>query len=265
MAEILTIKDIEDIEKISDNLDIKCTLALVSEFWDVNSCAIVKNGVPIGVALSAEPYDAKIKAVDCNPVEAIGASIAFSKTIDLITAKALSRMNFNTVISAEIENEARKYLEKCKSKIIEIGFRLDVYKKFLSENAKLELTPKGFKVATKLKPSQEQVEDMVFAWKILKNIKKEGIIIAKDFKTRAIELNTTADSVEIAMNKACDGSKEAILAISKNIVDSKILHPMIQGRITGIIEPKNYEGKDSEVIKTAEKYGITIITVGENE
>ena len=40
---------------------------------------------------------------------------------------------------------------------------------------------------------------------------------------------------------------------------------MIQGRITGIIEPKNYEGKDSQVIKNAEKYGITVITVGADE
>ena len=52
-------------------------------------------------------------------------------------------------------------------------------------------------------------------------------------------------------------------AISKNITDEKYIHPMIQGRITGIIEPKNYDKKDFNILKMAEKYGITVITVGE--
>ena len=265
MAEILKIKEIEDIEKIKNNSDINAALELVSEFWDVHCCAIVKDERPVGVALSGLPYEAKIKALDCNPVEAVGATIAFSKEIDLKTAKSLSRMDFNTIVLMEIKEDVRKYLEKCKGRIIEIGFRLDVYKKFLNSIEDKNLTPKGFKVATKLKPTQEQVEDMVFAWKVLKNIKKDGILIAKDFKTRAIVFETSSKAVEIAMDNACDGSKEAVLAISKNIDDPKILHPMIQGRITAIIEPKNYEGKDSQLLMTAEKYGITVITVGADE
>ena len=262
MAEILKIKEIEEIEKLKDN-DIMCALSIISEFWDVHSCAIVKNGSPIGVGLSSCAYDAKLKALDCNPVEAIGETIAFSKEIDEITAKALVRMNFKTIITTKILPETQKYFEKRKSKIIEIDFRLDVYKKTLNENN--DLTPQGFKVATKLKPTQEQVEDMVFAWKVLKNIQKDAVIISKDFKTRAIEFGTNASIIENAMDKACDGSKEAILAISKNITDKKQLHPAIQGRITGIIEPKSFDGSDIELIKMAEKYGITVITVGDEE
>lgn len=262
MAEILKLKEFEDIETLN-NKDIESALSIISEFWDVHCCAIIKNEIPVGVALSGIPYEAKIKALDCNPVESIGATVAFAKEIDLQTAKSLARMNFSTIITTNIKDEAKKYLEKCKSKIIEINFRLDVYKKYLNENSNNELTPKGFKVATKLKPTQEQVEDMVFAWKIIKNIKKDCIIIAKDFKTRAIVFDTSVSAIEKAMDNACDGSKEAVLAISKNITDEKYLHPMIQGRITGLIEPKNYENKDSKVLKTAEKYGITVITVGE--
>ncbi len=262
MAEILKIKEIEDLQSIEDNSDILCALAYASEFWDVHCCAIVKEENPVGVALSGLPYEAKIKALDCNPVEAIGATIAFSKEIDKETAKSLSRMNFNTIICSKINEDAVKYLEKCENRIIEILFKMDAYKKFLNENKIQDLTPKGFKVATKLKPTQEQVEDMVFAWKVLKNINRDAVIISKDFKIRAIEFGTTISSIEKAMDNACDGSKEAILAISKNVNDPKQLHSAIQGRITGIIEPKNYSNTDSEVIKTAEKYGITIITVG---
>ena len=264
MAEILTIKEFEDVQNIENKSDILNALLYISEFWDVHCCAIVKNGNLTGVGLSGTPYEAKIKALDCNPVEAVGGTIAFSKEIDIDTAKSLYRMDFGTIITTRIHPEAQKYLQKSKSKILEICFRLDLYKNFLNELEEKELTPKGFKVATKLKPTQEQVEDMVFAWKVLKSVKKDAIIIAKDFKTRAIEKGFDLSSIEKAMDNACDGSKEAIVAISKNIDDVKKLHPMIQGRITGIIEPKNYEGKDKEVIKTADKYGITIITVGED-
>ena len=264
MAEILTIKEFEDVQNIENNSDILKALLYISEFWDVHCCAIVKDGNPTGVGLSGTPYDAKIKALDCNPIEAIGGTAAFSKEIDIDTAKSLYRMDFDTIITTDIHSEAKKYLQKSKSRILEIGFRLDLYKKFLNELEEQELTPKGFKVATKLKPTQEQVEDMVFAWKVLKSVKENALIIAKDFKTRAIEKGVDLTSVEKAMDNACDGSKEAIIAISENIDDVKKLHPMIQGRITGIIEPKNYKGTDKEVLKTAEKYGITVITVGED-
>ena len=259
MSETINIKEIDDVKKINDN-DINTALEIISEFWDVHSCAIVKNGVPIGVGLSSTAYDAKLKALDCNPIEAVGETIAFSKEIDIIAAKALSKMNFSKIITTKINSNAQKYLEKITGKIFCIDFRLDVYKKFLNE--KEDLTPKGFKVATKLKPTQEQVEDMVFAWKVLKTIKKDAVVISKDFKTRAIENGTGINTIEKAMDKACDGSKEAIIAVSKNITDKKELHPLIQGRITGIIEPKSFDENDSDIIKMAEKYGITVVTVG---
>lgn len=265
MTKIIEVKDFEDLEKIENNSDILSALSLISEFWDVHCCAIVKNGFPIGVALSGTPYEAKIKALDCNPIDAIGETIAFSKEIDEKTAKALHRMKFNTIISTEISSEALKFLEKESNRIIKIDFRLDLYKKYISDNVAQELTPKGFKVATKLKPTQEQVEDMVFAWKVLKTIQQDGILISKDFKTCSIETGTDIEAMERVMDKACDGSKEAILAISRNITDTKHLHPAIQGRITGIIEPKNFSGKDKEVLKMADKYGITVITVGAEE
>lgn len=265
MAEIVKIKEFEDIKNLSDedNKSLEKIVHLISEFWDVYACAIVKNGIPTGVALAPSSYEAKIKAIDCNPVESVGAIIAFSKEIDEQTAKSLYRMDFSTILTTKIEDNAKKYIEKCKGKVVEIGFRLDLYKKFLSENSDNELSPKGFKVATKLKPVQEQVEDMVFAWKVLKTIEKDAIVIAKDFKTSAIEIGSGVKAIEQAMDNACDSTKEAILASSKNIDDVKALHPAIQGRITGLIEPKNYENADGEILKMSDKYGITVITVGE--
>ena len=77
MAEILKIKEFKELSNL--NKDEIMSISFISEFWDVHSCAIVKNRLPIGVGLSSTAFDAKLKALDCNPVEAIGATIAFSK------------------------------------------------------------------------------------------------------------------------------------------------------------------------------------------
>lgn len=262
MAEIIRIKEFEELKNLEKSNDIIYALSHISEFWDVHCCAIIKDETLVGASLSGTSSEAKMKALDCNPINSIGATIAFSKEIDKETAKALYRMDFNTIIATEIQEEAKKYLEKIDNRVIQIEFRLDLYKKFANENETQELTPKGFKVATKLKPTQEQVEDMVFAWKVIKNIKKDAVVIAKDFKTCAIEFGAGQNIIEKAMDNACDGSKEAVLAITKNIADTKQLHSIIQGRITGIIEPKDFNNNDVEVLKMAEKYGITVITVG---
>lgn len=261
MAEVIIIKDREALEKIND-IDIENAVAIVSEFWDVPACTIVKDGFPIGVGLGATIYDAKMKAIDCNPVDSIGETIAFSKNIDKITAQILIKLNFKTIITTGFEDDCQKYFEKSDCKVILLDLRLDIYKKEKSEKEKMDITPKGFKIATKLKPTQEQVEDMVFAWKILKTIQKGAVVVAKDFKAISIEAGQNTKVIEKALDNACDGSKEAVLAISKNICDIKQLNPIIQGRISGIIEPKNLLNEDIEVIKTADKYGITVITVG---
>ena len=77
-----------------------------------------------------------------------------------------------------------------------------------------ELDKDTFKVVTKTKPDSDVIEDLIFAWKIAKHVKSNAIVIAKDFKTLGIAGGNTSrvESCEIALNKACDGSKDAVLA-----------------------------------------------------
>ena len=260
MAEILKIDKIEDIKNFNDD-NIVCAISVISEFWDVHSCAIIKNAIPIGVGLSSNPYDAKLKALDCNPVEAIGETIAFSKEIDKSAAQSLSKMNFSTIIATQINKDAKKYLEKSRSKIIELGFRLDVYKKTINEQENTDLTPKGFKVATKLKPTQEQVEDMVFAWKVSKHTRSNSAVVVKDLKTVGICQGETArvDAIEKALDRACENSKDAVLVTDGFLSSAEGIQAAIQARIAGIIQPGL---KDKQLIKTADKYELVVITTG---
>ena len=150
------------------------------------------------------------------------------------------------------------------------------FKSFLNEEIKV--TPFGvlvqeadkqdfnrddFKVVTKLKPTTEMIEDMVFAFKVVKHTKSNAIVIAKDFKAIGICAGQTSrvDAVEIAVKRACDGTKDAVLASDGFFPATDNIEIAAQARIAGIIQPGG-SIKDADVISACDKYGIAMITTG---
>ena len=107
------------------------------------------------------------------------------------------------------------------------------------------------------------LEDMIFAWKIVKHAKSNAIVIAKDFKAIGIGQGQTSrvHAFEIALNRACDGSKDAVAASDGFFPAIDNIQAAAQGRIAGIIQPGG-SIKDDDVIKTADKYNIVMVTTG---
>ena len=126
-----------------------------------------------------------------------------------------------------------------------------------------ELDKDTFKVVTKIKPDKDVIEDLIFAWKIAKHVKSNAIVIAKDFKTLGIAGGNTSrvESCEISLNKACDGSKDAVLASDGFFPAIDNIQYAAQGRIKAIIQPGG-SIKDKDVIETADKYNIAMVTTG---
>ena len=126
-----------------------------------------------------------------------------------------------------------------------------------------ELDKDMFKVVTKEKPTPEQIEDAVFAWKVVKYAKTNSIVIAKDFKTSAIAQGhtDTLKAVESALNYSCDNAKEAIMASDSVLHSEDCIYSAIQSRISLIIQPGG-SVKDEQLIEICNKYGISMITTG---
>ena len=258
-------------------LDVTAALGIVSEFYDVPSCAIIKHNTPCGVALGKTLEDAYAKALDCDPVSAFGGIIAFTQKVDEKLAKQLISMFLEVVIAPDFTDEAKKLFEAKKNlRVIKINTPLKNYTEFLAREVKVtpfgvlvqepdskQLDADTFKVVTKEKPTPEQVEDMVFAWKVAKHVKSNAIVVAKDFKTLGICGGQTSriDALEIALNRACDNSKDAVLASDGFFPALDNIHSAAQGRIKAIIQPGG-SIKDKEVIAQADKYGMTMITTG---
>ncbi len=257
--------------------DITACTNILSEFYDVSACVIIKHTTPCGAALGKNIEEAWAKALDCDPLSAFGGIVGFTQVVNENLAKQLTAMFLEVIIAPDYTPKALALLKTKKNlRVIKLNTSLQEYKNYLFEEIKItpfgtlvqtsdkgELDKDNFKVVTKIKPTQEMIEDMIFAWKIAKHAKSNAVVIAKDFKAIGIGQGQTSrvDAFEIALNKACDGSKDAVAASDGFFPAIDNIHVAAQGRIAAIIQPGG-SIKDEDVIKTADKYNIAMITTG---
>ncbi len=258
-------------------LDLTACTNILSEFYDVCCAVIIKHNTPCGAALGKDIEEAWKKALDCDPLSAFGGIVGFTQCVNENLAKLLTSMFLEVVIAPDYTPKALEILKQKKNlRVIKLNTSLLEYKNYLSQEIRItpfgtlvqdsdkgELDKDNFKVVTKTKPTAEMVEDMIFAWKIAKHAKSNAIVVAKDFKTLGIGQGQTSrvDAFEIALNRACDGSKDAVAASDGFFPAIDNIHAAAQGRIAAIIQPGG-SIKDEEVINTANKYNIAMITTG---
>ena len=104
---------------------------------------------------------------------------------------------------------------------------------------------------------------MVFAWKVAKHARSNAAVVVKDLRTVGISQGQAnrLEAIDIALDKACENSKDAILATDGFISSIESIQDAAQGRIAAIIQPGG-SPKDKEIIKTADKYELTMIMTG---
>ncbi|MDD3237955.1 MAG: bifunctional phosphoribosylaminoimidazolecarboxamide formyltransferase/IMP cyclohydrolase [Candidatus Gastranaerophilales bacterium] len=258
-------------------MDMTAATAIASEFYDVCCVAIVKHNTPCGVALGADIIEAYNKAFDCDPISAFGGIISFTQVVNEKLAKQLVDVFLEVLIAPDYTPKALGILKTKKNlRVVKLNTPLEEYKKYLSkeirvtpfgtlvqEADKADLQKDTFNVVSKAKPTSEMIEDMIFAWKVAKHCKSNAIVVAKDFKALGICQGQTSrvDAVEIALDRACDGSKGAVLASDGFFPAIDNIQAAAQGRIAGIIQPGG-SIKDKDVIACADKYNIVMITTG---
>ena len=252
----------------TDILNLTLALNIASEFYDVCAAVFVKNNTLTGVALGSTIFDAFQKSIDSNPIDAVCGAVAFTKTVDVEIARLLTPEH--VVIAPDFSAEAENYLDSAKIKYVKLNTPLNEYKNYLTEEIvvtpfgtvvqeknKKELDKDSFKVVSKVKPTVEQIEDAIFAWKITKYIKSAGVVVAKDFKTSGIAQGIQTPAFEYALNTSCDNSKDSVLATDVPLTIHD-LNVAIQDRISLIIQP----AVTPDVLRQADKFEIAMITTG---
>lgn len=257
--------------------DMNAAYNIVSEFIGVNACTIIKHNNPCGAALGVNVEDAFKKALECDPISAFGGIVAFNDVVDETVAKIMKEIFLEVIIAPDFSEGAVEILSqkknlrlvKVKTNILEFKNKkiLDIkntkFGALVQTKEDKELDKDSFKVVTKEKPDETMIEDMVFAWKIVKHVKSNAIVVVKDKRTVGIGAGQTSRiaSMEIALKQACDEAKDAVVASDGFFPAIDNIQAAAQSRIRGIIQPGG-SIKDKDVIEECDKNGIVMIATG---
>ncbi len=251
-----------------DIMSIERGLNVISEFFDVNAVVTTSNTGICAVALGKSLEEAILSAIDGNPIDFLNSNVIVSAEVDSDVVKMLK--NSNIIVAPKFTKNAIEFMKTHDIGYVTINTPLKEYKKYLSNV--VHTTPLGtlvqtpnlseldkdtFKVISKVKPTVEQIEDAVFAWKIAKHAKSQAIVIAKDLKTSAISQGLQGSFVEYALNYSCEMAKESVMASDMPLTVHDI-NAAVQNRIGLIIVPS----ASKEVIDAVDKYNVALITTG---
>jgi phosphoribosylaminoimidazolecarboxamide formyltransferase/IMP cyclohydrolase len=242
------------------------------------SCVIVKHANPCGVAESDNIYNAYDLAFKTDPTSAFGGIIAFNSLVDLATAKEINDRQFvEVVIAPGYEKEAiEEFSNKKNIRVLEVDLNQDniypgVIKKvsggiLIQDDDHKKVTLDEIKCVTKRQPTNKELSDLMFAWKVAKFVKSNAIVYAKNKQTIGIGAGQMSRviSAEIANLKA----KEEGLDIKNAVMASDAFFPFRDGidkaassGIAAIIQPGG-SIKDSEVIEAADEHEIAMVYTG---
>ena len=270
--------------------DSDAALECVKQF-EAPACVIVKHANPCGVAVADNILDAYQKSFSTDQTSAFGGIIAFNRPLDVKTAKAIIDTQFVEVIVApSIDADAAAITaEKKNVRVLETGpnnvgrsgargaivAQAQVpqfeYKKvsggLLVQNTDLgKITEADLKVVTDKAPTPEQIQDMLFAWTVVKYVKSNAIIFCRDNMTIGVGAGQMSRvySTKIAAIKAADEG----LDIKGSVMASDAFFPFRDGidaaaetGISAIIQPGG-SMRDDEVIGAANEHGLAMVFTG---
>ena len=242
------------------------------------TCVIVKHANPCGVALGKTIDEAYDLAYATDPTSAFGGIIAFNQPLNASTAKSIVDRQFvEVIIAPAIDAEALKVLStKSNIRVLACGQRQGVIHQLnlkrvsggllVQDNDIARIKPPDLKVVTKRKPDDREYRDLLFAWPVVKHVKSNAIVYAKNLRTIGIGAGQMSRvySARIAVIKAQDAGLE----VQGSVMASDAFFPFRDGidsaasaGVTAVIQPGG-SVKDDEVIAAADEHNIAMVFTG---
>ncbi|OOY29411.1 bifunctional phosphoribosylaminoimidazolecarboxamide formyltransferase/IMP cyclohydrolase [Thioclava sp. L04-15] len=284
---VATAKQIQGKELSYNNInDTDAAFELVSEFGtDKPAVAIIKHANPCGVATGETVIEAYKRAFDCDRTSAFGGIIALNQTLDAATAEEITKIFSEVIIAPAVDEAAKEVIAKKKNvRLLETGGLPDTtapittYRQvaggfLVQDKDNGVITLDDLKVVTERQPSEQELKDLLFAWKVAKHVKSNAIIYVKDGATVGVGAGqmSRVDSTRIAARKAEDMMEACGLAETPtkgSVVASDAFFPFADGLITAaeagataIIQPGG-SMRDQEVIDAANERGLAMVFTG---
>lgn len=277
-------------------LDCDSALELVKEFaTDRPACVIIKHTNPCGVALADTLPEAVERARMADPVSAFGGIMALNRVVDADTAEKITAPNtfFECLIAPGFTQDALPILTEKKKwganlRLLEVGELTPPQKGLLlrgltggvlvqTRDIQLlkteglppgtydlrELKREGLSFVTKRHPTDAELEQLLFAWKVVKHVKSNAIVLAKDWVIVGVgagQMNRV-QSVRLAAEAAGERAKGSVLASDAFFPFPDNVEVAAIAGVTAIIQPGG-SVKDQEVIATADRLGLAMVFTG---
>lgn len=237
----------------------------VNEFKETACCSL-KHSTPCGIALGENVLEAYRKAYECDPVSIFGGIVAFNKKVDVETAMELKKLFLEIVMAPDYEDEAVEILTKKKNlRVLKMTSKPTDKYEYVSVDGGIlvQEVDKGlineFKVVTKKDVPEELKEELLFAWKAVKMVKSNSIVVSKNKATTGIgtgqpnRIWAATEALQRSEGKGAD-----VLASDAFFPFSDVVEKAAEYRIKAIIQPGG-SIRDKDSIEACDKYGIAMV------
>ncbi len=252
-------------------IDAEAAFALVREF-DEPACVIIKHTNPCGVAIGKDLTEAYCRAFDADPMSAFGGIIAFNRKVDQLTAEKAVEPFMEVIIAPAFEESALNILRSKKNlRLLELrmdkptGLQLKSIEggMVVQELDTIPLDINSLKVVTERSPSEEELRELAFAWKVVKHVKSNAIVVTKNHTSLGVgagQMNRVG-SAKLALEQAGERSKGAVLASDAFFPFKDTVEIAADFGIAAIIQPGG-SVRDQESIDECNRRGIAMVFTG---
>jgi phosphoribosylaminoimidazolecarboxamide formyltransferase/IMP cyclohydrolase len=285
---VSTLRQLQGRELSYNNInDTDAAFECVAEFDPKRTaaCVIVKHANPCGVAEGPDLAIAYRRALACDSTSAYGGIIALNRTLDAETATAVTEIFTEVIIAPDATDDAIAVVARRRNlrllltgglpdpRAIGLAAKTVAGGLLVQSRDNAVVDDMTLKVATKRAPTEAEMRDLMFAFRVVKHVKSNTIVYAKDLATVGIGAGqmSRVDSARIAARKAEDAARELKLAepLTKgSVVASDAFFPFADGMLacieagaTAVIQPGG-SVRDNEVIEAADAHGIAMVFTG---
>ena len=254
-------------------IDLEAAISTVQEFKDDAAAVVIKHTNPCGVAIGENIYNALMRALDADRVSSFGGIIALNQTVDVLCAQELSNAFYECIVAPAFDDEAKEILSTKKNlRLLELdiaNMKVNPYNVrsilggvVVQEKDSKPIDVEEWNVCTERQPTQKEFIDLIFAWKVVRHVRSNAILVARDGRTLGVgagQMNRVG-SANIAL-QSDDPAAGAVLASDGFFPFGDTVKLAYDFGIKAVIQPGG-SIKDQESIDVCNELGMTMVLTG---
>ncbi len=228
---------------------------------------------PCGVGIGETIYEAYQHAYEADSTSIFGGIVALNRAVDAKTAEEMSQIFLEIILAPEFTDEALDILTKKKNiRLIEVSTEQSQVERqvksvgggvLIQDEDRFELSEVDYHVVTETEPTEDEWKGLKFAWNVVKHVKSNAILLAKDSQTIGIgagQMNRVG-AANIAIQQAGVKAKGAVMASDAFFPMDDTVEAAYQAGVTAIIQPGGSK-RDQDSIDKCNAYGIAMVFTG---